>query len=311
MTDQDSESDEEKPEERKPRFSANAWFANSPYVKMKLSNIDSFTRQISESIRPALRFQASIPSIYRSPLRDMMREYDEAMRAKLLPAFQTMRRAIQALWPENWGDARPGSIDELEEILLDEGIPLMWVPGPKTVEALFAAESASERRRIIGQRWRGIVNDCEAVLHGIKLRAIYEDREFALNCVHALRDGHNSPAQALAASLLDTILADHFEEQFRKTITSNWPKNGQRFDFDDYTFRVALTLAPVWCAHVHFKRKDGDPVPSDFARHASVHAVSRTQYNRINAVIGLMVVTSVIKFLDVELRRQQQAAHLT
>jgi hypothetical protein len=31
--------------------------------------------------------------------------------------------------------------------------------------------------------------------------------------------------------------------------------------------------------------------------------VSRTQYSRINAVYGLMLVTSALKFFDVELKR--------
>jgi hypothetical protein len=40
-----------------------------------------------------------------------------------------------------------------------------------------------------------------------------------------------------------------------------------------------------------------------FGRHPSVHGVSRAQYSRINAVISLMLVTSVLKFFNVELSR--------
>lgn len=319
MTDQTNipEPSSKKPGKRK--LGPYAWLAKSPYVTLNIptpiippklipdSLIENLTRQVTTSIRlPAVDIAERIMASYRSPFLDIADQLHKQMQAQLAPTFELMRKAVQDLWPKNWGDARPSSIDALEAILTDEGIPLLWVPGPKTVEALFKADTPAQRRRAVSQRWKGIVSDCEAVLRDIELVVLQEDREFAQQCVRALRDGHNGPAQALAANLLDTVLTKYFEHDYRKKITDNWfRQNGTRFDFDDYGFRAALTLAPVWCAHAHFFANNGDPIPSTFGRHPSAHAVSRAQYNRINAVIGLMVVTSVIKFCDVELRRKK------
>lgn len=77
-----------------------------------------------------------------------------------------------------------------------------------------------------------------------------------------------------------------------------------KFDLNDYQIRVALTFAPVWYAHAEYWPKNGDPLPRVFGRHPSAHGVPCTQYSRINAVYGLMLVTSALKFFDAELKRQ-------
>lgn len=218
--------------------------------------------------------------------------------------FESIGRISSRVYPENWEGVSPRpSLAELEGFLVDEGIPLMWIPQPAAVQAILRADTASVRRRVIGRRWRGIVTDCEEVLRNIDHDALLEERDFALSCVNALRDGHARPAQALAANLLDTALC-HLDNDLRRELTNNkFKQNGVRINLDDYTIRAALTFAPVWSAHAQFWIDKGDAVPRVFGRHPSVHAVSRQQYTRINAVIALMVVTSVLKFFDVELVR--------
>ena len=109
-----------------------------------------------------------------------------------------------------------------------------------------------------------------------------------------LRAGHVSAAQALAANLLDSILRRNFDKQSFKSVTTN-KKGGDRFDLDDYRGKAAFTLAPIWRAYAEYWENQGDPIPRAFGRHPSAHAVSRTQYSRVNAMIGLMLVTSLLK----------------
>ena len=120
-----------------------------------------------------------------------------------------------------------------------------------------------------------------------------------MKCVRAIRDGHGEAAQALSANLLDSILRSWVDKTNLKKITQNhFTKTGVKIDLEDYEIRAAFVVAPVWHAYAQYRTEAGDPIPSKFARHASAHAVTRRQYTRINAVMGLMLVTSVLKFLD-------------
>lgn len=263
-----------------------------PLAEMVIS-----TNRIGEAIGKQLAEAAGVNAMLREtfePLHEHFREYWAGV-------FEGLGSLKERIYPPNLHDATP-SVEEFEQLLLEEGIPLMWVPGPKVVRALLDAPDAVGRREIIGRRWKGIVNDCEAVIEDVDLPDLQESRSFAFDCVAALRDGHNNAAQALAANLLDSLMRAHFDEPARKKITFN--KKGQaKFDLNDYQLRVALTFAPVWYAHAEYWPKNGDPIPRVFGRHPSAHGVSRTQYSRINAVYGLMLVTSVLKFFDVELER--------
>ncbi|MGW5069739.1 hypothetical protein ACWEQJ_27170 [Streptomyces cyaneofuscatus] len=215
--------------------------------------------------------------------------------------FESLADIISKLYPENLREARP-KLEDLEKLLVEEGIPLMWVPGPQTVRVLLDAPDAAARRRIIGRRWKGIVNDCEAVLEEVSHPAVQGACGFALDVVHALRAGHTSAAQALAANLLDSVLQRHFDDALRIELTRNdFKTKGVKFKFEDYKFKIACTFAPVWYAHAKYFPKNNDPIPRTFGRHPSTHGVSRTQYSRINTVYALMLVTSVIKFFDTEL----------
>ncbi|NJQ05508.1 hypothetical protein [Streptomyces lonarensis] len=240
---------------------------------------------------------------FRDFVRTAMEPLALHFRQQWIEAFESFAEIRKRIYPENLHAATP-SIEVFEKLLIDEGIPLMWVPGPKVVEALIGAPDAAARRRIIGRRWKGIVSDCEAVLTSIDHPGLAEPCEFARSCVDALRDGHANPAQALAANLLDTLMRNHFDSASRVKLTKNeFKKKGVKFNLDDYSIRVAFTFAPVWYAHTEYWPKNGDPIPGSFGRHPSAHGVSRVQYKRVNAVMALMLVTSVLKFCDLELER--------
>ncbi|MFC8897880.1 hypothetical protein [Streptomyces cinereoruber] len=295
---------------------------------LKLPNIyggwiADMNKRIAELYRPKInlpRFAFEVPAVrlpavdllnkqiaemtgFQNTIRKVMEPFNLHYKQQWQGIFESLAQIRDRIYPENLRDATP-ALEVLEKLLIDEGVPLMWVPGPKAVEALLDAPDAATRRRIIGRRWKGIVNDCEAVLASIDHPRLAEPCEFAHNCVDALRDGHTNPAQALAANLLDTLMRKHFDSASRAKLTKNeFKKKGVKFNLDDYKIRVALTFAPVWYAHAEYWPKNGDPIPGTFGRHPSAHGVSRTQYKRINAVMALMLVTSVLKFFDLELKR--------
>ncbi|MFF0822035.1 hypothetical protein ACFYUR_16830 [Micromonospora haikouensis] len=278
--------------------------------------LSGMIRNLQRSLAPALRVRIpAIPaSAFRMPpirlpqvqipaIAALQQDIYRQVAASLEPVLRAQREqiakvmagvatAVQRMYPENWHGVTGLEFERLESILLDEGIPLVGVPRRTTVQAVLDAPDAAARRAVVGRRWRSILTDCEAALGSFQRRELRGQIPFAEKAIRALRDGHPEAAQALAANLLDTVLRTHFTADFR-TITNNRP-NGSRLDLDDYTVRVACAIAPVWAAYRQFWTSNGDPVPRTFARHASAHAVSRAQYNRTNAVLGIMLVTSLL-----------------
>ncbi|MFD9925847.1 hypothetical protein ACFWZK_06700 [[Kitasatospora] papulosa] len=271
---------------------------------IRLNLVKNFPTMVSPMVAQVTHLQKQLQGMYafNSSLRTLIESVNRSYASQWEHIFESIRDFQSRIFPANWeGVSRPG-INEFESLLIDEGIALMWVPGPKVVQVLLDASTAAERRRIIGRRWKGIVADCETVLSDVTHPKLQDSKKFGLDCVRAIQDGHTSPAQALAGNLLDSVLRSNFDDATRIKLTrNNFKKNGVRFNLDDHKIRAAFTFAPVWCAHAKYKTEDGDPIPRTFGRHPTTHAVSRTQYSRINAVMGLMLVTSVIKFFDTEL----------
>lgn len=264
-----------------------------PQFKPPTSLMDSVVRQMDKNFTNVISSQGVFGPLT-ALLEQQYRQWDSL--------FENLRTLAEKFFPPNWKDVKHPDFATIGSILLDEGIPLAWVPDQDILQALFDAPGPAARRRIIGKRWRGLVSDCRAVLIEVSHPTLRCHQPFAMEIIEALRDGHVSAAQALAANLLDSTLRRSFDKDAFKTVTTN-KKGGTRFDLDDYRARAAFTLAPIWRAYAEYWESQGDPIPRSFGRHPSAHAVSRTQYSRINAVIGLMLVASLLKLLDSELAR--------
>ncbi len=64
--------------------------------------------------------------------------------------------------------------------------------------------------------------------------------------------------------------------------------------------RVSIALGGRG-AHGQFWPNQGEKIPRLYSRHGSAHGVSGRQYSRINAVLALMHVVSLLRLMDVDL----------
>lgn len=206
--------------------------------------------------------------------------------------FENINRIIDGMLPPNWHGVR--GIDQLETLLLDEGLALAWVPPTDILNALLAASSKQERRQILGKRWKRVVAACRESIESASEADSAQYRGFALNVIKMLEDGYPEGAQALGANLLDTMLRETLDGPSRKQVTDQ----RSRLSIDDLPMRAAMVFGGIWGSHTEFWPSAGQSVPREFTRHGSAHAVSRKQYSRINAVIALMHVTAYIMLLD-------------
>lgn len=183
-----------------------------------------------------------------------------------------------------------------EKILLEEGIPLAWVPASDVVGQLLNADSPAARRKIISNRWRGITRTCldtasRATAPSARVR---EFQKFAQQAATALLDGHYGPSQTMSANLLDTMCRHAFDNKSRNRITSA----KYDLDIDEYSTELALVYGGLRGAFSEFWPHKGEPIPRLFSRHASAHGVSGRQISRVNAVIALMHAVSLLQLIS-------------
>lgn len=215
---------------------------------------------------------------------------------------QTAELAKSVLYPPNWARIDDIDLNQVRDIGEHEGIPLMWIPRSATVKKLLAADSQEARRELLAAHMDSILEDCRASLAAIEQDTIAGERaealatgtQFGMQACAALAAGHLAAAQALATTLLDTVLERLLARDTHTELTTR--KLVPEFNAEEYAFRGALTLGPVWAAHQRFDRQQRDVIPIEYGRHPSVHGVSSRQYNATNAIIAVMLITSVLVF---------------
>jgi hypothetical protein len=212
------------------------------------------------------------------------------------PSFANIKWTF---YPPNLQDIEGLKLEQGEEVVMVDGIPLYRVPRTSTAEALIRADSASKRRDVLGRRWKTIATDCREVVTACATAVIAPNVPFAVAALDALDAGHTEAAQALAASLIDAIIRAYFKED-RLKFTPDRAGKRSTDAYDEFTIRQFIAFAPMWQTYQLFFVEDGGVVRTTFSRHATAHTVNRRQYSRRNAVQALMFACSLLCILDEE-----------
>ena len=187
---------------------------------------------------------------------------------------------------------------EVLDFVEGEAIPMYLVPRGRTAIRLIHAETRSERRAILGDRYTTIIDDCADVLEACEHKIIRSEVEFAVEALEAMRAGYNRTAQGMLTVLLDSIVGSFYPGKEKRTITNRKKEHDPPELLLEMSIRESLVWLPIWNAHEAFWPYKGDPVPHYYSRHASVHAVSRKQFNKRNCVQALMLVTSLLGYAN-------------
>ncbi|MEJ5943849.1 hypothetical protein WDZ17_00885 [Pseudokineococcus basanitobsidens] len=223
-------------------------------------------------------------------------EQQSAIIENLAPALATLRGGF---YPPNLRAIDDLDFKDVQSVVMIDGIALYGLPRSTTAEVLIRAGSRSKRRNILGRRWKTIIGDCREVVRGCSSEVVAPYVPFALAAVDALDAGHTAAAQALAGSLVDTVVSNYFGNA--RTKYTPHPQGKRTTDaYDEFTVREYIAFAPMWQTYQQFYVKDGGKVPGTFSRHATAHAVSVRQYSKRNAVQAIMFACSLLYRLDEE-----------
>ncbi|KQP63523.1 hypothetical protein [Nocardioides sp. Leaf285] len=214
---------------------------------------------------------------------------------RIAPLLEKVRIGF---YPGNLRDIEGIEFAEVEEVVMLDGIALYGVPRQEIAEKLLRAENTADRRNILGRRWKAISSDCRIALAGCSSSIASPYLRFAVGALDALDAANPDAAQAMAASVLDTVVNDYFGKQ-RYDLTPN-RNTTDAGEYDNFTMLEFIAFAPLWKAYQQYRPDKGDLVPRTFSRHASVHGVGSRQFSRRNAVQAVLFVSSLLVFLDEE-----------
>ena len=219
---------------------------------------------------------------------------------------EAAQEAFQAALPPNWNEPaiELPDTDTLERLLLDEGLPLAWLPHNTVLSDLLGSTTRDDRLAVIEAAAESIVEGAATELARLTSDETREWRPFAIEAAVSMQSGRWNSGQALATNLLDTLVI--------RFIRSSAPSALRRSErpgslgsavpgagtIDQRNVRALIVALGIWGAYSNYPPGDFTNIPTHFTRHASVHGVSVAQYNKTNAVIVLMHVVALLCLVE-------------
>lgn len=188
--------------------------------------------------------------------------------------------------------------------VLEDGLALTPAPRAEIVKALLEAPDVAERRKVLADRLDQILEDVQGALGALTHSEITAYRQYLADATAAAQDGHYNAAQALTASVLDSLIRIADPADRNTHIKRRRTRNGQSVDVPEHEnlenerARQAWRIIPVRATYDQYKPDDGDPVPSIFNRHASAHSVGKDQYHPAALAQGLLTTLAALAYFD-------------
>ncbi len=216
-----------------------------------------------------------------------------------IPDLVTIVSTVRELaYPANWptGSDRPG-FALAQQIVENEGIPIAYVPRAKVVSELAKAADRAERGRILVGRTPEILIDCAAALDRTLDPAVEAQKWLILGGVRTLESGHHEAAQALCVNVCSTLIEAHIDGRHGKA-KNMCRASGLKEAFESNQLRYKLGVAPVVNLLTDWHPKSGKPRPVELSRHVVAHQAHPDHFTPENAILAVMVATSLILALD-------------
>lgn len=171
-------------------------------VRLFESNwVSSYTSPLSSLVLQAGSFQSSLHQIAGT----IGRVFTEDLFSK----FDTLRGLFREWLPDNLRDVDAGMWMWLLRISAKDGTCLAWAPRAEIVAELLTLRRSVDRQRCLMEHRLEVVEDVEASLKEVDHPDLLDLRELTLQAADCIRDGHDAPAQALLANVLDTVMRAH------------------------------------------------------------------------------------------------------
>ncbi|GAB4054894.1 hypothetical protein [Catellatospora paridis] len=226
--------------------------------------------------------------------------------------WPALMMALEMGRPRNcWGSAVKGP--RLLAFARKYGVPLAWVPSVEIVKELVASPDRDNVDAILIRDGADIVDDCARVIGECDEPALAESRHLASAVIAAYRAGHVEPATALAVNMTESMAVwastprvrayDSFGArdawQNKLARTSKYSRARLELDeggqFQVNSFLTDIIMAPIPSFFTPWRETEGAPPPEQLSRHAVVHQPVVKHLTPRNAVVAIMLMTSLLR----------------
>ncbi|MDV6262180.1 hypothetical protein [Rhodococcoides yunnanense] len=198
-------------------------------------------------------------------------------------------------YPPNWEEKRP-DLSEVQQVVEVDGVPLAYVPRADLVMELVAAADYDGRIDVLLSRRDDILEDCSKVVAGVLHANVEDQKPLLIRAIEAMNAGFDEPAQAMAVDICDTVAGAWIDSKHSKV----HHRCKIRDVFDSLmrdSLRHDLGVAPLVRIMTEWSPKSGLPRPGALSRHVSVHQAHPDHYTPSNAIIAVMVASSLMMSL--------------
>lgn len=200
---------------------------------------------------------------------------------------QFVDRWYQAL-PVNWRELESEPILRLIKLTRDEGLPLVWVPGPELTAEISEKEERAEALALLTSESDRVLEDVEAVLDEVSSEELTSWADKIRKAVAASRDGHAETAQATAGVVVTAALEKGMRFKRLKKVRSA----AKRFDPDRVRLAHYRTTLVIQLGS-RSVQGEGYQLPG-FNRGDTIRAVDE-QYTPENSLTGIMLATTLLR----------------
>jgi hypothetical protein len=272
----------------------------------RFEDLDEETRsKITRTLVEVINEQKSIIDALKPPLDFLASSFSGL--ADVASVFAKLAEDLRWFVP-NW----PESLDvERAWRVADEGIPLAFVPRPEIVVELVDAETHGDRLNLLVHSKVAIVSDCRTALEPAWDEPLPVPASIAMmfpllqEAIDTLEDGHAAAACALGVVIIDSLLRRTEGDLQYQTLRKRSRKSALDAAAALNQLRVELAWRPMHSLLEEWNPKSGSPPPTMPSRHVVIHWPDPEHLSEQNAIVTVMVATSLFLGLCESERRKE------
>lgn len=212
--------------------------------------------------------------------------------AQVAGSVMVLSGQLELQRPANW---TTGSAWVSLESVIEDGFPVLWVPGAEVLNALSKLDDRGARQQLLLDRRPEVLAHARAVLSEVTSPDLAMEREVVGQALDGVV-GQPFPAQLAALTVaIQRAEAEVGVANFKDlySVALDAAARGLEVTVDD--LRMTLMLTAVAPTLEHFYPSRQDPVPTRPNRHAVTHVTSSVQYTPGNALESVLLAVSVLR----------------